>query len=256
MKYKKEKDSKKFYFGKQKDYSKYRPDYPKELFEYLEKEYKLEDKKVVELGAGTGKFSKILSSYCKKIYYVEPNIDMLNEGKNYCKICKNIEYINAAAEETTINEKDIDIIFAVQCFHWFDKNKLKKEVQRILKKDGLFIIVWNDLEDENNEFSKEYFNYISNWKIKLTGVEYQHKNNKEREDFYNNKEYKTHTFIHTKKYTEEMLIGLSKSLSYAPQENEIYYEEFITGIIAIFNKYQKDNQVKFDMHTNMYIGRV
>ena len=31
--------------------------------ETKEKEQKLEDKKVVELGAGTGKFSKILSSY-------------------------------------------------------------------------------------------------------------------------------------------------------------------------------------------------
>lgn len=32
MKYNVEKDSKKFYFGKQEDYSKYRPTYPTELF--------------------------------------------------------------------------------------------------------------------------------------------------------------------------------------------------------------------------------
>lgn len=256
MKYKKEKDSKKFYFGKQLDYSKYRPDYPKELFEFLEKKYQLKERRVIELGAGTGKFSKILSSYCQKIYYVEPNIDMLNEGKKYCQTCNNIVFINTSAEETTITENDIDIIFAVQCFHWFDKNKLKNEVKRLLKKDGLFIIIWNDLEDENNEFSKEYFKYISNWKIKLTGNQYQHKNNKEREEFYNEKSYETYTFLHSKEYTEEMLIGLSKSLSYAPQENETYYEDFITGIISIFNKYQKNNHVKFDLHTNMYIGSV
>ena len=35
MKYNVEKDSKKFYFGKQEDYSKYRPTYPTELFDFL-----------------------------------------------------------------------------------------------------------------------------------------------------------------------------------------------------------------------------
>lgn len=35
MKYNAEKDSKKFYFGKQEDYSKYRPTYPTELFDFL-----------------------------------------------------------------------------------------------------------------------------------------------------------------------------------------------------------------------------
>ena len=37
MEYKKIIDSTKFYFGKQEDYSKYRPSYPKELFEFLTK---------------------------------------------------------------------------------------------------------------------------------------------------------------------------------------------------------------------------
>ena len=74
MKYNVEKDSKKFYFGKQEDYSKYRPTYPTELFDFLSKEYNMKNKIIVELGAGTGKFSKIASSYCKQIYYIEPNI--------------------------------------------------------------------------------------------------------------------------------------------------------------------------------------
>lgn len=36
-------DSKCFYFGKAVDYSKYRPDYPIELFELLKKEYNLNE---------------------------------------------------------------------------------------------------------------------------------------------------------------------------------------------------------------------
>jgi len=60
-------DSKSFYLGKAVDYSKYRPDYPVQLFELLKQEYNLNENQIVaELGAGTGKFSKIISNYVKK----------------------------------------------------------------------------------------------------------------------------------------------------------------------------------------------
>ena len=249
-------DSKKFYFGKQEDYSKYRPTYPNELFEFLQKEYKISNKTIAELGAGTGKFSFIASDYCKKLYYIEPNIDMLNKGKEYCKNKNNIIFINASAENTTLSENSVDIIFAVQSFHWFNKEELKKEVKRVLKQNGLFAIVWNDWVDENNEFSKEYFNYISNWNTNLTGKKYQHKNISDRKNFFKNAEYKTYIFIHNKNYTLEMLKGLTKSLSYAPKEQEQNYIPFMNGVIEIFNKYQQNNYVTFNFHTEMFIGYV
>ena len=256
MKYNVEKDSKNFYFGKQEDYSKYRPTYPIELFDFLSTEYNIKNKIIVELGAGTGKFSKIASSYCKQIYYVEPNIDMINKGKEYCKDCTNIVYINKSAESTGLPENLFDMVFAVQSFHWFDKQKLKQEVDKILKSDGYFAIVWNDWEDENNEFSREYFKYISTWNTKLTGKTYQHKNVDDRKNFFKNSQYKTYTFIHSKDYTLDMLIGLTKSLSYAPKEGSEYYDKFINGIITIFNKYKKNDIVRFDFHTEMFIGKV
>lgn len=256
MKYNVEKDSRNFYFGKQEDYSKYRPEYPTELFDFLSKEYDMKNKVIIELGAGTGKFSKIASDYCKQIYYVEHNIDMINKGKEYCNDCNNIIYINRSAESTRISINSADMVFAVQSFHWFDKQKLKDEVSRILKPNGNFAIVWNNWEDDNNEFSKEYFKYISTWNTKLTGKTYQHKNADDRKNFFRNKEYNTYTFIHSKNYTSDMLIGLSKSLSYAPKEDNEYYNDFIGGIISIFNKYEKDGIVHFDFHTEMFIGKI
>ena len=116
--------------------------------------------------------------------------------------------------------------------------------------------MWNDWEDENNEFSKKYFKYISDWNTKLTGRKYQHKNITDRKNFFKEGIYDTYTFIHSKQYTLEMLIGLSKSLSYAPKEDEINNEEIIRGIIEIFNKYQENDYVIFDFHTEMYIGKI
>lgn len=44
MKYNVIRDSKKFYCGKQEDYSKYRPPYPNELFDFLRKESRITKK--------------------------------------------------------------------------------------------------------------------------------------------------------------------------------------------------------------------
>ena len=105
-------NSKEFFLGRQNDYTKYRPEYPKELFKFLVKNYDMKNKTIVELGAGTGKFSKIASKYSKEIYYVEPNIDMLNEGKRYCNKCNNIIFLNSCAEETQVPNNSSDIIFS------------------------------------------------------------------------------------------------------------------------------------------------
>jgi len=256
MDYKVESDSKKFYFGRQEDYSKYRPVYPIELFDFLNERFDIKNKTIVELGAGTGKFSKIASDYCKRLFYVEPNIDMLNKGKEYCREKTNISFVNACAEETTLDENVADMMFAVQSFHWFDKTKLKIEASKVLKENGLFAIVWNDWIDKDNAFSVEYVDYINKWNTKLTGKSYRHKNEEDRKKFFRNKEYQTYVFTHFDFYTLEMLIGLTKSLSYAPKEEDSLYTEFMSGVIKIFEKYQKENKVRFDFHTEMYIGNV
>lgn len=249
-------DSKTFFLGKATDYTKYRPGYPIELFELLKQKYDLnENTTIVELGAGTGKFSKKISNYVKKVYAVEPNEDMLKEGTECCRDA-NVEYVLGSAEKTNLEDHCADIVFAVQSFHWFNKETAKIEVKRILKDNGLFAIVWNDWEDENNEFSHVYFKYVSDWKTKITGKKYQHQNLDERRKFFANQTYETLSVIHSRQYTIDDLLGLTKSLSYAPKENEEYYEEFINGVKGIFDKYSENGYVTFDFHAEVFIGRV
>lgn len=62
--------------------------------------------------------------------------------------------------------------------------------------------------------------------------------------------------VHSRQYNFEDLLGLTKSLSYAPKENETYYEEFINGVKDIFDKYSKNGYVAFDFHAEMFIGEI
>ena len=45
-------------------------------------------------------------------------------------------------------------------------------------------------------------------------------------------------------------------LWYNLKKGDEYYNEFIEGVIDIFNKYKKDDIVRFDFNTEMYIGKI
>ena len=58
-----------------------------------------------------------------------------------------------------------------------------------------------------------------------------------QKNFFKEGLYDTYTFIHSKQYNLEMLIGLSKSLSYAPKEDEIYYDYVSVNSYAKLSDY-------------------
>src|SRR5262249_35039736 len=51
---------------------------------------------------------------------------------------------NGSAEATTLAEASVDFVVAGQAFHWFDPVASHREFARILKRDGIVALVWND----------------------------------------------------------------------------------------------------------------
>ncbi len=123
-----------------------RPAYSKVLIENLLKCAGLKNNfKVAEIGAGTGKLTKILANLRQDISIdaVEPNDNMRDFGKNYCKDCKNIKWHNGSGEKTGLQSNYYDIAIMASSFHWTDPNLSLPEFARILKKDALFAAIWN-----------------------------------------------------------------------------------------------------------------
>lgn len=245
------KNTEKFFCKKEDYYDKYRPGYHKEIIEILEEKYGLNNNSIVaDYGCGTGKFIDLVSNYVKKAYGIEPNIDMFNKAKEKCRK-ENITFLNEGAESTSIEDGCVDFAFAVHSFHYFKKDKFLKELQRILKESGYFSIIWYDYIDENNEFSKEWQKLV-----------YEKKN---FSDNHNIKEDRTsifdglfnqYEFVVQEKYDLEGLLGLGLSISSTPLPRDEDYEEFVEKVDKIFNKYSRNNQVVFDLHCNIQIGKI
>lgn len=103
-----------------------------------------QDETVLEIGAGRGFFSNILSNSVKKLIVSDPSKDQLEEVKNLNK--KNIILIEAGADELKLNNTKVDAIWSFGAMHHcFNKTKAFQNFARVLKNGGRLVIgdVWN-----------------------------------------------------------------------------------------------------------------
>lgn len=99
--------------------------------------------KIAEVGAGTGKLTKVLASYGMSIDAVEPSINMKEEGIAYTRECQNVTWHSGTGEETGLADDSYDLVMMASSFHWTDPNKSLPEFSRILKKGGYLSIIYN-----------------------------------------------------------------------------------------------------------------
>ena len=92
----------------------------------------LREFQVVEVGAGTGKLTKMLNDFGLKVLAVEPNDNMREEGIAYTK-GTDIKWQKGSGEDTQLPDKIADWVIMASSFHWTDPNKSLPEFARILK---------------------------------------------------------------------------------------------------------------------------
>lgn len=240
---------------KSKFYSKYRPKYSNEFIRYIDLKYfKDKSKAIADIGCGTGILTKQILDCGLKVFGVEPNEEMLNEARGYLKEYESFTPINATAENTTLEDNSIDIIVVGQAFHWFNLELFKKECQRILKDDGVVILVWNrkckgDMELDRKKIVEKYRSisdsFNCSWDEREEGIAKFFDNNFIKLEFDN-------PLIET---LEEFL-GRTLSASHAITTADPRIEEYIDEWKKFFNKYQKQKEIKTENTTIAFIGKM
>jgi SAM-dependent methyltransferase len=133
-----------------------RPDYPAELLPWLGRELGLEaGRTCVDLGAGTGKFTKLLVRTGAEVIAVEPVAAMreqLTAG------LPGVRALDGAAQAMPLADGSVDAVVCAQAFHWFANEAALAEIHRVLRPGGRFGLVWN-VRDESVD-----------WVAALTGI--------------------------------------------------------------------------------------
>jgi len=135
-----------------KTYSHGRPDYPDELLGWLGEELDVAaGAEVVDLGAGTGKFTTLLLRTGAQVTAIEPVAAMreqLSEKLPGAKV------LSGTAQSMPLADQSVDALTCAQAFHWFANEQSLHEIHRVLRPGGHLGLVWN-VRDERVDWVAE-----------------------------------------------------------------------------------------------------
>ena len=123
------------------DYERGRPSYPAAAVERIIREYSIATgTTIVDLGAGTGKFTRLLVPTGATILAVEPVAEM---REVFASILPAVEIVDGTAESIPVADESSDVVTAAQTLHWADAEKAIPEIHRVLRSGGGVAFVWN-----------------------------------------------------------------------------------------------------------------
>ncbi len=118
-------------------YERGRPTYPVEAVRWLLGEQALT---VLELGAGTGKLTRVIAQLGHDVHATDPDSEML---KILERELPGVRAAEASAEDIPLGDASVDAVIAAQAFHWFDLDRALPEISRVLRPGGHLCLVWN-----------------------------------------------------------------------------------------------------------------
>ena len=215
---------------KARDYALYRPQYASEAIEALINIAGLNSAwYVADIASGTGNVARHLVDKVRQVFAVEPEEAMRYQTELLLNKYTSFKSIAATAENTTLDDRSIDLITVGQAFHWIDWTFALREFNRILKPDGWIALLWNQYEttpDMNIDI------------VFKPGTQ-------------NRQSYP----VVFKEGWAEYLGGI-RSASRNPNPGEEGYEEFEEKLRKRFDSQSKDGRITVKYTTELAVGRL
>jgi len=173
------------------DYARHRPTYPTGVFEALERLIgPPAGRRVADVGAGTGIFSRALAGRGWRVVAVEPSPQMLRHvfgdgsvvppgsadptraGRDRAwprergpchppPALVPIFPVCASAEATGLADGAVVMATAAQAFHWFNPPYALAEFARIVQPGGVLALIWNNRDAARSPFVEDYERLIA-----------------------------------------------------------------------------------------------
>jgi ubiquinone/menaquinone biosynthesis C-methylase UbiE len=128
--------------GVARAYERGRPSYPAEAVRWMLGD---QPRSVLELGAGTGKLTRVLLELGHDVHPTDPDPAMLALLEEHLPGTRSAV---ASAEDIPLADASVDAVVAAQAFHWFDLDRALPEIARVLRPGGRVCLVWNQRNEK------------------------------------------------------------------------------------------------------------
>ena len=250
------KDATQRFSSRVENYVRFRPGYPPEVFELLQRECGLApDSVIADIASGTGIFTRMLAENGNRVFGVEPNDKMRRVGERLLESYSGFTSIAGTAEATTLPDHIVDIVAAAQAAHWFDREKARREFVRILKPGGWLVLLWNERRTDSTPFLREYEHLLLSYGTDYQEVRHE-RTTAEIADFFSPSPFRSRNLEMRQEVDYTGLEGRLLSSSYTPTSDHANYDTMLRELRRIFDAHQIDDRVSLEYNTLVYYGRL
>jgi SAM-dependent methyltransferase len=122
-------------------YDQGRPGYPREIEKWLSGEMQIKNgTPVLDLGAGTGKFTRLLVDLRANVTAVDSEPTMIERFRGNLP---GVTVLEGSAEAIPLESNSVNAVVCAQSFHLFATPQAMHEIHRVLKPAGHLGLFWN-----------------------------------------------------------------------------------------------------------------
>lgn len=235
-------------------YVRFRPPYPKQIIDVLERECGLTgDSVIADIASGTGIFTRLLLEHGNPVFGVEPNTEMRRAGEEFLTAFPKFKSINGTAEATTLPDRSVNFVTAAQAGHWFNREKSRQEFARILKPGGWLVLVWNERCTDATPFLCDYEQLLLRYGTDYNEVRHEHT---AVDGFFDPLPFRERTFDLQQVFDYVGVEGRLMSSSYAPGPEHPNHAPMLRELRRIFDLHQHGGKVSIEYATRMFYGQL